>query len=601
MNFLTTVGDSLQEGFFMFWETLWALVLGFTLSGAVQSFVSRAEMQKAMGDHKPRTIVKTSLLGAASSSCSYAASALSKSLFQRGADFTSSMVFMFASTNLVLELGIILWLLMGWQFAAAEFVGGAIMITLFTLLAPRIFPAVELEAARERLNAGKGGTSGHEGHAGMDMSGGGDAADEAKPFRERLRSKAGWADAAGYTVSDLTMLRRELVIGYVVAGVIAVAVPTAVFKTVFLSGHGILTDLENVVLGPIIAFVSFVCSIGNVPLAASLYKGGISFGGTVAFIFADLIALPLVVIYGKFYGRKIATRLFLSFWLVMSVAGLAVDLLFRAVGIGFPKRPIEIAPTKFEFNYTMVLNILFLGVAAVVYWTYRNRERFGAGGNYAKDPVCGMQVERDNPGATTKHDGHTVYFCADRCKTKFDKDPAKYDVLAGSGSAGATGDSMGESMDESAPGEAKDPVCGMKVDPADAAAHEDYAGQLFHFCSTGCQDRFAADPLGFLAEARDPVCGMTVEVASPGARATVDGRDYIFCMQGCAVRFAADPAAFLTVPEPTEVTDPVCGMSIDPATAAAHVTHDGHDVAFCSLGCRDRFVADPAAFTSKVG
>jgi YHS domain-containing protein/uncharacterized membrane protein YraQ (UPF0718 family) len=592
MDFLTTIGDSLQEGFFMFWETLWALALGFTLSGAVQSFVSRAEMQKAMGDHRPRTIVKTSLLGAASSSCSYAASALSKSLFQRGADFTSSMVFMFASTNLVLELGIILWLLMGWQFAAAEFVGGAIMITLFTLLAPRIFPADELEAARERLNAGKGGTSGHEGHAGMDMSGGGDAADEAKPFRERLRSKAGWADAAGYTVSDLTMLRRELVIGYVVAGLIAVAVPTAVFKTVFLSGHGILTDLENVILGPIIAFVSFVCSIGNVPLAASLYKGGISFGGTVAFIFADLIALPLVVIYGKFYGRKIATRLFFSFWAVMSIAGLAVDLLFRAVGISFPKRPIEIAPTKFEFNYTMVLNIVFLGVAALVYWTYRNRERFGGGGNYAKDPVCGMQVERDNPGATSEHDGHTVYFCADRCKTKFDKDPAKYDdgVPADEDMTG-TGDSQ----------LAKDPVCGMTVDPADAAASEDYAGQTFHFCSTGCHDRFAADQLSFLTEARDPVCGMTVDVAHPGARAVVDGHDYVFCMQGCADRFTSDPTTFLAAPGQEQVTDPVCGMTIDPSSAVAHVTHDEHDVAFCSLGCRDRFAADPSAFTSKIG
>ena len=548
MDLLTTIGDSLQEGFFMFWETLWALVVGFTLSGAVQSFVSRAEMQKAMGDHGPRTIVRTSLLGAASSSCSYAASALAKSLFQRGADFTSSMVFMFASTNLVLELGIILWLLMGWQFAAAEFVGGAIMILLFTLLAPRIFPAAELEQARERLNAGKTGKSGHEGHASMGVDMGSDmasdAADSAKPFRERLKSKAGWADAAGYTVSDLTMLRRELVIGYLVAGLIAVAVPTGVFETLFLSGHGVLTDLENVVLGPIIAFLSFVCSIGNVPLAAALYKGGISFGGTVAFIFADLIAFPLVVIYGKFYGRRIATRLFLSFWAVMAVAGLAVDLLFRAVGIGFPTRPKEIAPTYFALNYTMVLNILFLGVAAVVYWIYRNRERFGAGGAYAKDPVCGMQVERDNPGATSEHEGHTVYFCSDRCKTKFDKDPGKYEA----GSPAAEG--MGEEPME--PGEVIDPVCGMTVDPATAAAHEDYAGQTFHFCSTGCHDRFTADP-----------------------------------------------AAFASAPEPDMVTDPVCGMSIDPAAAAAHLTHDGHDVAFCSLGCRDRFAADPAAFASK--
>lgn len=418
-----TIGDSLSEGFFMFWATLWALVLGFTLSGAVQAFVSREEMQRAMGDHRPRTIVRTSLLGAASSSCSYAASALAKSLFQRGADFTAAMVFMFASTNLVLELGIILWLLMGWQFALAEFVGGAIMIVLFVLLAPRVFPAGELEQARQRLaNAADGDAGGHEGHG----DGGSAKAQQARPFHERLRSKAGWADAAGYTVSDLTMLRRELVIGYLVAGFLAVAVPASVYSTVFLSGHGIATDLENVVVGPFIAFISFVCSIGNVPLAAALYEGGISFGGTVAFIFADLIALPLVVIYGKFYGRRLAVRLFLSFWAVMSTSGLLVDLLFRAVGIGFPHRKAEVVATGFSWNYTTWLNIVFLGVGAAVYWTYRHRDRLGGGGQYAKDPVCGMQVELAQPGATTTYQDGAVYFCSDRCAGKFTREPARY-------------------------------------------------------------------------------------------------------------------------------------------------------------------------------
>jgi uncharacterized membrane protein YraQ (UPF0718 family)/YHS domain-containing protein len=412
---MSTIGMSLQEGFFMFWATLWALILGFTLSGAVQSFVSRAEMQKAMGDHTPRTIVRTSLLGAASSSCSYAASALAKSLFQRGADFTTSMVFMFASTNLVLELGIILWLLLGWQFAAAELVGGVIMIALFVLLAPRVFPAEELTAARARLNAANVGPAGH-----------GEPTEDSRPLRQRLRSKAGWADAAGYTVSDLTMLRRELVIGYVVAGFIAVAVPASVFNTVFVPGHGLLSDLANAVVGPVIAFISFVCSIGNVPLAAALYEGGISFGGTVAFIFADLIALPLVVIYGKLYGRAIAVRLFFAFWAVMSTAGLLTDLLFRGLGIGFPARTTEIAMTRFAWNYTTFLNLAFLVVAAAVYWTYRNRQRLGGGGSYAHDPVCGMQVERRNPGAVSVYEGHTTYFCSDRCKARYDRDPARY-------------------------------------------------------------------------------------------------------------------------------------------------------------------------------
>ncbi len=442
MSVLTTVGDSLTEGFFMFWATLWALILGFTLSGAVQSFVSRAEMQKAMGDHRPRTVVRTSLLGAASSSCSYAASALAKSLFQRGADFTTAMVFMFASTNLVVELGIVLWLLMGWQFAAAEFVGGTVMIALFVLLAPRIFPAEEVEAARARLAAGTTptGHDHHDHHAGS-------AAAAARPLRERLRSKAGWADAAGYTVSDLTMLRREIVVGYVVAGIIAVAVPASVFNAVFLPGHGALTDLENVVIGPFIAFVSFVCSIGNVPLAAALYGGGFSFGGTVAFVFADLLALPLVVIYGKFYGRRLAVRLFVSFWVVMSLAGLVVDVLFGAVGITFPPRKAEIAMTRMSWNYTTFLNLVFLVVAAVVYWAYRNRDRLGSRDEYAKDPVCGMQVERSNPGAVTQYDGRPVYFCSDRCAERFAKDPGRYADGAVAGRTAGPEEAVAEATD----------------------------------------------------------------------------------------------------------------------------------------------------------
>jgi uncharacterized membrane protein YraQ (UPF0718 family)/YHS domain-containing protein len=400
--------DSLREAFFMLWETLWALVLGFTLSGAVQAFVSRDEMQRAMGDHRPRTVVRTSLLGAASSSCSYAASALAKSLFQRGADFTTAMVFMFASTNLVVELGIVLWLLLGWQFALAELVGGVIMIALFVLLAPRALPRAEVEAARARRQS-----AGHD-HGGHEIT---------RPWRERIRTRAGWADAAGYTVSDLRMLRRELVIGYLVAGVLAVAVPASFYEALFVPGHGWLTEVENVVLGPFIAFISFVCSIGNVPLAAALYEGGLSFGGTVSFVFADLVTLPLVLIYAKLYGARLALRLVLVFWAVMSVAGLLTDLLFRGVGIAAPGHKGEMVPMHFSWNYTTFLNIAFLAVAGVVWWLSRQRE---TGGAYAQDPVCGMQVEKAHPGATVEHEGHSVYFCAPRCAERFTKDPSRY-------------------------------------------------------------------------------------------------------------------------------------------------------------------------------
>ncbi|HUR13587.1 MAG TPA: permease [Mycobacteriales bacterium] len=410
--------DSLREAFFMLWQTLWALVLGFTLSGAVQAFVSRDAMERTMGDHRPRTVVRTSLLGAASSSCSYAASALARSLFQRGADFTTAMVFMFASTNLVIELGIVLWLLMGWQFALAEFVGGAIMIVLFVLLAPRVLPRADIEAARARRAAG--GAHDHDRH------------EPTRPWRERIRTRTGWSDAAGYAVSDVSMLRRELVIGYVVAGFLAVAVPASVYEALFIPGHGWLTEVENALIGPFIAFISFVCSIGNVPLAAALYGGGISFGGTIAFVFADLVALPLVLIFVKLYGRRLAIRMVLAFWLVMSTAGLLTDLLFRGVGIDAPARKDEIAMSELSWDYTTFLNIAFLLVAAVVWWLARQRE---PGGAYAQDPVCGMQVEKAHPGDMRQHQGSTVYFCSQRCAERFEKEPAKFAVASAAASA----------------------------------------------------------------------------------------------------------------------------------------------------------------------
>jgi uncharacterized protein len=414
MSLLQLAGNSLLEAFFMFWATLWALVFGFALSGVVQSFVSRRDMQQILGDYKPRTIVRSSLLGMASSSCSYAASALARSLFQRGADFTSAMVFMFASTNLVIELGIVLWLLLGWQFALAEFVGGAIMIALFALLAPRVFPADQIAEARARVNAA--------------------AASEPKaetfpdeiPLRQRLRSRAGWVAAASYAISDLKMLRRELVIGYLVAGVLAVAVPTSLYGVLFLQGHGVWTELENVIVGPFIAFISFVCSVGNVPLAAALFKGGFSFGGTIAFVFADLIALPLVIIYGRFYGRRLATRMFFAFWALMSTAGLLVDLLFRLIRIPVVRRPGVIAPMRFEWNYTTWLDIAFLVVGVAIYAVYRNRDRLAPTSQYASDLVCGMQVEKANAPAVARIRGVVFYFCCDRCRDSFTAHPDRY-------------------------------------------------------------------------------------------------------------------------------------------------------------------------------
>jgi YHS domain-containing protein/uncharacterized membrane protein YraQ (UPF0718 family) len=349
---------------------------------------------------------------------------MAKSLFQKGADFISAMVFMFASTNLVIELGVVLVILMGWQFAAAEFIGGPIMIILLAVFGGFVLRSALVRQARERLQQGTVGDHDHQAMVGVSEQR--QAELEHTPWRQKLTSKAAWSDAASYTMADITMLRKELVIGYTVAGIFAVMVPMRVWNDVFLTGHGFWTSLENVVVGPFIAFISFVCSIGNVPMAAALWHGGISFGGVISFIFADLIALPLVLIYRKYYGNRLALRLFITFYALMAAAGLIVEGLFSLFG-GIPKnRPEKIVATHFQWNYTTFLNIAFLGVFAVLYWLYRNRERLGGGLAYAIDPVCGMQVQTANAPAKASHEGKTLWFCSDRCRERFETDPTRF-------------------------------------------------------------------------------------------------------------------------------------------------------------------------------
>jgi uncharacterized protein len=397
---LADIGDSLREAFFMFWETLWALALGFTLSGAVQAFVSKRQMQRVMGDHRPPAVARASAFGMVSSSCSYAATAMAKSLFQKGADFTTAMIFMFASTNLVVELGIVLLVLMGWQFALAEFVGGPIMIVGLAVVGGFVFSPRLVRAARARLEPG--GSAGEHEHA------------------DSTSDKAGWSDAARFAMSDIRMLRRELVIGYVVAGFLTMLVPMEWWSDVFLHGHGFWTTLENVVLGPFIAVISFVCSIGNVPMAAALWHGGIGFGGVVSFIFADLITIPLLLIYRKYYGTALTLRLFATFWAVMSIAGLAVQGIFQLFGAVPTERPAAVVPDRFSWNYTSFLNIVFLAVLAWLFWLSR-RQGPDPGGRYATDPTCGMQVEKANAPAYLVHAGGEVWFCSDGCRARFEE------------------------------------------------------------------------------------------------------------------------------------------------------------------------------------
>jgi YHS domain-containing protein/uncharacterized membrane protein YraQ (UPF0718 family) len=487
MTILRILGDGLLDAVSMFWQTLWALFLGFALSGAVQAFVSRGRMQRMLGDHRPATIAKSTFWGMVSSSCSYAASALAKTLFRRGADFTTSLVFMIASTNLVVELGLVLWLLLGWQFALAEFVGGAIMIALIGVIGPRVLGGAIADEAHRHLAQSEGGArraaGGHEHHHAEGPS-------DETPLRERLRTRAGWSDAAGYMISDLTMIRKELVIGFLVAGFITVLVPTAVWQSLFLTGHGFWSSLENVIVGPFLAIISFVCSVGNVPLAATLWHGGASFGGVVAFVFADLIALPLLAIYRGYFGLRVTVRILVLFWATMSAAGLAVEYLFRWVGIPEPEPIRAMGAHGFAWNHTTWLNLAALVLFAVMYWLYRTRP--AAGERFAKDPVCGMQVEIAHAPARREREGETFYFCSDRCARHFDERTPPMAMHH------AMDHEHGMHHDPN--GSHRDPVCGMAVSPETAAASIEYEGETYYFCSPGCRTAFELKPAAFLAQ-----------------------------------------------------------------------------------------------------
>jgi YHS domain-containing protein len=304
---------------------------------------------------------------------------------------------------------------------------------------------------------------------------------EAQPWSQKLRSKGAWADAASYTMADLTMLRKELVVGYVVAGFLTVLVPNHVWNAVFIHGHGIWTSVENVVVGPFIALISFVCSVGNVPLAAALWKGGISFGGVISFVFADLITFPLLLICRKYYGTALTVRLLLLFWAVMAAAGLIVEGLFSVARL-IPShlRSPTIVATRFQWNYTTFLNVAFLALLALLYWLYRNRERHGGGIGYALDPVCGMQVRTADAPARSSYDGERFWFCSDHCRDRFDSEPVRYnqpDRSAAVEDAGGT----------------TDPVCGMTVDAGSAPASRLHDGRKFSFCGKDCAEAFDAD------------------------------------------------------------------------------------------------------------
>jgi uncharacterized protein len=358
MSIIVSIGQALYMAFSMLWEILWPLILGFTLSGIVQAVVSHQSMAKALGGDSPKNLALATLFGIASSSCSYAAVALARSLFLKGASFTSAMVFELASTNLVIELGILLIVLMGWQFTAAEYLGGILMVIFIALifrltLTPRLVQMAKTQAE-------KGVMGKMEGHAAMDMSVSGGS------FFQKLFSDKGLTAVSHYFVMDWASVWVDIVIGLLIAGALAAWVPDSFWRAFFLSNNPTLAKIEGPLIGPLVAIVSFVCSVGNVPLAAVLWRGGISFGGVVSFIFADLIILPILDIYRKYYGWKVMGYILVTFYITMAAAGYVVEFLFEALGIIPQNRNVVAITEGIQWNYTTVLNIIFLIVAAVL-------------------------------------------------------------------------------------------------------------------------------------------------------------------------------------------------------------------------------------------
>ncbi|HEY7935096.1 MAG TPA: permease [Solirubrobacteraceae bacterium] len=404
MNVLTTIGDGFKDAFLMAWEVWWALVLGFAISGVVQAWVPRERIQNALGGSGFRPVAVATGLGAASSSCSYAAIAIAKSLFAKGASAASALAFQFSSTNLVIELGIVMWVLIGWQFTLAEFIGGLVLIAIMTVLL-RLFVSKPLED-QAREHAGEA-DSGHQHQS----------AGEHMGIRQRLTSSNAWSDVAHNFRNDWSMVWKEILIGFLLAGFIG-QLPNSFFNALFITEAPTgLKLIENAIVGPIIAVLSFVCSVGNVPLAAVLWSGGIGFAGVIAFIFADLIVLPIIAIYRKYYGTKFALRIVALMFLTMVTAALIVDGLFSGLEL-IPTGP---RPSRGDIfatitvDYKLLLNVLGLVIFAGLFWLTQRRG--------VTDPVCGMKVDRAKAIHVDSGE-QTFYFCSQHCLHAFEKDPA---------------------------------------------------------------------------------------------------------------------------------------------------------------------------------
>ncbi|QGX93364.1 YHS domain-containing protein (plasmid) [Haloplanus rallus] len=440
------ISEALRIGVGFLWTAAWAIIMGLTITSLVQVYVSKERMAQVLGDGDLSGLTKATAFGAASSGCSFGAVAIGKGLFKKGAHAVNFLAFMFASTNLIVELGLMILILLGWEFLVAELLGGLILIAVMAVIVHLTLPENLFDEVRETLNERD-----HEAGVTEDPTCGMEGKDEytittdggetlkfcsegcMETYRQEMSSRGGWRDellswGGWYKVGnqyrkEWSMIWKDVIAGFLISGFVIVFVPQWVWNTLFIQGDGLLVTAENAIMGVAIAVLSFVGSMGNVPFAVALWGGGISFAGVIAFVYADLITIPVLNVYRKYYGWKVMLYILGVFFATMAFTGFLMELLFDALNIVPDLAGGETATeqTYFELNYTFYLNLIAFALSGFLLYVYRRG--LGAPGQY-RDPVCGMRTDDSEPSAT--HDGETYYFCSQTCKETFEKDPDEF-------------------------------------------------------------------------------------------------------------------------------------------------------------------------------
>jgi uncharacterized membrane protein YraQ (UPF0718 family) len=438
--------ESLRIGVGFLWTAAWAIIMGLTITSFVQVYVSKERMARVLGEDDLGSLGKATVFGAASSGCSFGAVAIGKGLFKKGAHTVNVLAFMFASTNLIVELGLMILILLGWEFLVAELLGGLILIAVTALIVHLTLPENLFARVREELNERESAadvtedpTCGMEGKDEFSLTtDGGEtlkfcSAGCLETYQQEVSSSGGWRDellswGGWYKVGnqyrkEWSMIWKDVIAGFLISGFVIVFVPRWVWNTLFLQGEGLLFSAENAIMGVAIAVISFVGSIGNVPFAVALWGGGVSFAGVIAFVYADLITIPVLNVYRKYYGWHVMAYILGVFFVTMAFSGFLMELLFDALGIVPDLAGGQTASEQayFKLDYTFYLNLIAFSLSGFLLYVYRRG--LGAPGQY-RDPVCGMRTDDDEPSLT--HDGETYYFCSNACKRAFERHPMKY-------------------------------------------------------------------------------------------------------------------------------------------------------------------------------